>query len=88
MMEKTRFDLDPKRMPDRWYNIAADLPKPPPPPLHPVTNEPLHPDDLRTLFADSLIEQELTMDRYVAIPGQVMDMYGMYRPSPLFRPGG
>jgi tryptophan synthase beta chain len=85
MMEKARFDLDPKRMPDRWYNIAADLPKPPPPPLHPVTNEPLHPDDLRTLFADSLIEQELTMDRYVAIPGQVMDMYGMYRPSPLFR---
>ena len=42
MMEKTRFDLDPKRMPDRWYNIAADLLKPPPPPCIRKTNEPLH----------------------------------------------
>ena len=75
-------------MPKSWYNIAADLPTPPLPPLHPGTLQPLGPDDLAPLFPRALIEQEMSMEREIAIPGPVMEGLRMYRPSPLIRATG
>ncbi len=77
--------LDESEMPTQWYNIIPDLPAPPPPPLHPGTHEPVGPDDLAPLFPMDLIMQEVTTDRYVDIPGEVLDVYRLWRPSPLFR---
>jgi tryptophan synthase beta chain len=72
-------------MPTRWYNIVPDLPAPPPPPLHPVTHQPIGPDDLAPLFPMALIAQEVSMERYIDIPVEVQDVYRLWRPSPLFR---
>jgi tryptophan synthase beta chain len=77
--------LDESEMPTRWYNLIADLPSPPPPPLHPGTLQPVGPDDLAPLFPMDLILQEVTTDRYVEIPDEVQDIYRLWRPSPLFR---
>jgi tryptophan synthase beta chain len=77
--------LDESEMPTRWYNVLADLPTPPPPPLHPATGEPVGPDDLAPLFPPDLIAQEVTTDRYVDIPPEVQDAYRLWRPSPLYR---
>jgi tryptophan synthase beta chain len=72
-------------MPRHWYNVVADLPSPPPPPLHPGTGQPVGPDDLAPLFPGALIAQEVTGDRHVAIPDDVLDVYRLWRPTPLFR---
>jgi tryptophan synthase beta chain len=80
-----KIHLTESEMPTTWYNVIADLPEPPPPPLHPGTHEPVGPDDLAPLFPMALIEQEVTTDRYVEIPGEVLDVYRVWRPSPLFR---
>jgi tryptophan synthase beta chain len=72
-------------MPTQWYNIVADLPAPPPPALHPGTLQPAGPEDFAPLFPMALIEQEVTAQRYVDIPGGVLDIYRLWRPSPLFR---
>jgi tryptophan synthase beta chain len=64
---------------------VADLPAPPPPPLHPGTKEPIGPEALEPLFPMSLIEQEVTPQRFVEIPGGVLDVYRQWRPSPLYR---
>lgn len=72
-------------MPTSWYNIQADLPAPVPPPLHPVTREPIAPEDLAPLFPMELIKQEMCQDRYVEIPEEVQAVYRLYRPSPLHR---
>jgi len=77
--------LDESEMPTQWYNIAADLPEPPPPPLHPGTHEPIGPDDLAPLFPMGIIQQEVAEDRFIDIPGGVLDIYRLWRPSPLFR---
>ncbi len=77
--------LDESEMPTRWYNIVPDLPTPPPPPLHPGTKQPVGPDDLAPLFPMALIEQEVTAERYVDIPAEVLDVYRLWRPSPLYR---
>jgi tryptophan synthase beta chain len=77
--------LDESEMPTRWYNIIPDLPAPPPPPLHPATLQPVGPDDLAPLFPMALILQEVTGERYVDIPPEVLDVYRLWRPSPLFR---
>ncbi len=77
--------LDESEMPTQWYNLIPDLPSPPPPPLHPGTLQPVGPDDLAPLFPMDLILQEVTTDRYVDIPGEVLDVYRQWRPSPLFR---
>ena len=79
------YTLDPGEQPTQWYNVVADLPTPPPPPLHPGTHEPVGPDDLAPLFPMDLILQEVTTERYVDIPEPVLDVYRQYRPSPLFR---
>ena len=72
-------------MPTQWYNVIPDLPAPPPPALHPGTLQPAGPDDFAPLFPMALIEQEVTNQRYVDIPGGVLDSYRLWRPSPLFR---
>ena len=77
--------LDESEMPTRWYNIVADLPSPPPPALHPGTLQPAGPEDFAPLFPMSLIEQEVTTERYVDIPEEVQDVYRLWRPSPLYR---
>jgi tryptophan synthase beta chain len=84
-MERTKFMLDEKQMPTRWYNIQADLPKPLPPYLHPATKQPLGPADLAPLFAMELIKQEVSQERYIDIPEEVQEIYKLWRPTNLFR---
>jgi tryptophan synthase beta chain len=72
-------------MPTAWYNVSPDLPKPLDPPLHPVTGEPMGPEDLAPLFPMGLIAQEVSQERYIDIPGEVLEIYKTYRPSPLVR---
>ena len=83
--DQVMFTLDESEQVTHWSNIVADLPTPPPPPLHPGPREPVGPDDLAPLFPIELIMQEVTGERYVEIPGPVLDVYKQYRPSPLFR---
>ncbi|GAA3470248.1 TrpB-like pyridoxal phosphate-dependent enzyme [Nonomuraea roseola] len=71
--------------PSHWYNIVPDLPAPPPPPLHPGTMRPVGPDDLAPLFPAELIAQEVSGDRFVEIPQEVLDVYRLWRPTPLMR---
>ncbi len=80
-----RFLLSEAEMPTHYYNIAADLPVPLPPPLHPATREPIGPEALAPLFPMELIRQEVSTEREIEIPGPVRDVYRMYRPSPLIR---
>ena len=82
---QSKFVLPEERIPRAWYNIAADLPVPPQPPLHPGTGQPLGPDDLAPLFPMALIGQEVSRDRDVEIPEPVREAYRLYRPSPLVR---
>jgi tryptophan synthase beta chain len=83
--ERTKFILDEDRIPRAWYNIAADLPRPPAAVLHPGTGQPIGPGDLAPLFPMALILQEVSADREIEIPGPVREAYRLYRPSPLFR---
>jgi tryptophan synthase beta chain len=83
--ERTKFTLDEDRIPRSWYNIAADLPSPPPPVLHPGTGQPIGPGDLAPLFPMALIRQVVSQDREIEIPDPVRAAYALYRPSPLFR---
>jgi tryptophan synthase beta chain len=84
-MEIIQYNLPPERIPLAWYNLAADLPKPMAPPLHPGTLQPLGPDDLAPLFPMSLIMQEVSTEREIEIPGEVRQLYAQWRPSTLFR---
>ncbi|CAN0878428.1 Tryptophan synthase beta chain 2 [Linum grandiflorum] len=72
-------------IPSRWYNLVADLPVKPPPPLHPKTLEPIKAEDLSPLFPDELIRQEACTDKFVDIPDEVVDIYRLWRPTPLIR---
>ena len=85
MVDQHKYQLDESAMPTQWYNLIPDLPSPPPPPLHPATFAPVGPDDLAPLFPMDLILQEVTQDSYVDIPGEVLDVYRLWRPSPLYR---
>ncbi len=85
MAEQHKYLLDESDMPTRWYNIIPDLPEPPPPPLHPGTKEPVGPEDLAPLFPMALILQEVSTDSYIDIPEPVLDIYRLWRPSPLYR---
>ena len=84
-MSLRRVVLDEREIPQVWYNLQADLPEPLPTMLHPVTRNPLVPDDLAPIFPPDLIEQELSQERYIDIPGELMDIYRSWRPSPLYR---
>lgn len=85
MSKQRKFLLDEKEMPTHYYNIAADMPNKPLPPLNPATKEPIGPEALAPLFPMGLIEQEVTTERYVEIPEEVQDVYKLYRPAPLIR---
>ncbi|MBA2337034.1 MAG: TrpB-like pyridoxal phosphate-dependent enzyme [Acidimicrobiia bacterium] len=85
MSDLTKVLLDEADMPTQWYNLVADLPQPPPPVLHPGTHQPVGPDDLAPLFPMALIGQEVTAERHVDIPGAILDIYRLWRPSPLYR---
>src|SRR5437763_8414069 len=80
-----KFQLNESQMPTRWYNVLHDLPTPPPPVLHPGTGQPVGPEDLAPLFPMDLILQEVSTDQYVDIPEEVLDVYRLWRPSPLYR---
>ena len=83
--QRTQFVLDESRIPRAWYNIAADLPAPLSPPLHPGTHQPIGPADLAPLFPMALILQEVSGEREIEIPDPVREAYMLYRPSPLHR---
>jgi tryptophan synthase beta chain len=84
-MATRKFFLSEDKLPTHWYNIAADLPTPPPPPLHPATHEPIGPEALAPLFPMALIQQEVSTERYIEIPEEVRRIYSIWRPSPLIR---
>ncbi|HPL63515.1 MAG TPA: TrpB-like pyridoxal phosphate-dependent enzyme [Syntrophales bacterium] len=84
-MEQKKIYLDDLEIPRQWYNILADLPAPMNPPLHPATGKPVGPDDLAAIFPMPLIEQEVTPERWVPIPDEVLEKYLLWRPSPLCR---
>src|SRR4030043_227467 len=84
-MEETRIYLSQNEMPRQWYNIQPDLPKPLPPPLHPGTKQPLGPQDLAPIFPMGLIEQEVSQQRWIDIPDEVLSIYKLWRPTPLCR---
>ena len=85
MADTIKYFLEESKMPKTWYNIAADLPKPMEPPLHPGTLKPIGPDDLAPLFPMALIGQEVSQDREIEIPEPVRKIYKQWRPSPLYR---
>ena len=85
MSNQVKYVLQESEMPQQWYNIIPDLPAPPPPPLHPGTHQPVGPDDLSPLFPTALIMQEVSGDRHIAIPEPVLDVYRLWRPTPLYR---
>ncbi|MDR5683842.1 MAG: TrpB-like pyridoxal phosphate-dependent enzyme [Armatimonadota bacterium] len=85
MADVTRVVLPQSEVPRAWYNIVPDLPSPPPPVLHPGTKQPVGPDDLAPLFPMDIILQEVSSERWVEIPQPVRDIYGLYRPTPLYR---
>ena len=78
--------LDEKEMPKKWYNVRADMKNKPAPLLNPGTHQPMGFEDLRPVFCDELIKQELDNDTpYFDIPEEILGFYKMYRPSPLVR---
>ena len=85
MSDQVKYVLDESRLPEAWYNIAADLPSPPPPVLHPGTGQPVGPDDLAPLFPMAIIGQEVSTDRLITIPEEVRSVYRQWRPTPLYR---
>jgi len=85
MTDSVKYVLDERDLPRHWYNIVADLPVPPPPVLHPGTHQPVTPDDLAPIFPMAVIEQEVSREREIEIPGPVRDIYRQWRPSPLYR---
>ena len=85
MTDTIKYLLPDGQIPKFWYNLMADLPSPPPPPLHPATLQPLGPDDLAPLFPMALIMQEVSAEREIEIPEPVREIYRQWRPSPLFR---
>ncbi|MBU2505821.1 MAG: TrpB-like pyridoxal phosphate-dependent enzyme [Bacteroidetes bacterium] len=85
-MNKTKkFLLSEKEIPEHWYNITADMPNKPLPPLHPGTKEPIGPEALTPLFPMELIKQEVSQEQWIAIPEEVREVYKLWRPTPLFR---
>jgi tryptophan synthase beta chain len=83
-MPQTKILLDESEIPKHWYNVVADMPNPPTPPLGP-DGQPIGPDALTAIFPMSLIEQEVSSERWIPIPEPVREALRLYRPSPLFR---
>jgi tryptophan synthase beta chain len=85
MSDTVKYVLDESKLPDAWYNLAADLPQPLPAVLNPGTGQPVGPDDLAPLFPMEIILQEVSTERQIPIPEQVRDVYRQWRPTPLYR---
>lgn len=85
MSKVKKIFLHEKDMPTQWYNITADMPNKPLPPLHPGTKQPIGPEMLAPLFPMELIKQEVTSERWIDIPEEVQDLYKLWRPTPLHR---
>ncbi|MDE5788697.1 MAG: pyridoxal-phosphate dependent enzyme, partial [Bacteroidaceae bacterium] len=85
-MKQKKFILEESEIPRQWYNIQADMPNKPLPPLHPGTRQPLGVDDLAHIFPLECCKQELnTTDRFIDIPEPVLEKYKYYRSTPLVR---
>jgi len=84
-MKDTKITLDENEIPNKWYNILPDMPTPLSPPLNPATNEPVGPQDLAAIFPMELIRQEVSQDRFIPVPDEVLEIYRLWRPSPLYR---
>jgi len=84
-MQNRKILLSENDMPLSWYNILSDLPTPLSPPLHPATHEPIGPEALQPIFPDALIEQEVSIQPTILIPEEVLDIYRLWRPTPLVR---
>jgi tryptophan synthase beta chain len=87
-MINRKITLSENEIPEKWYNIVADMPNKPLPPLHPGTKEPIGPEALAPLFPMELIKQEVTAEKWVEIPDEVRDIYKLWRPTPLYRAHG
>ncbi|MDD3519629.1 MAG: TrpB-like pyridoxal phosphate-dependent enzyme [Actinomycetota bacterium] len=86
MEDKTKkYILPENEIPSKWYNINPDLPKPLAPPCNPQTGKPLTPEELEVIFPRSIIEQEVSMQNYIDIPPELIQIYRMWRPTPLVR---
>jgi tryptophan synthase beta chain len=81
----TRIVLSEEQLPTAWFNVLPVMPEPLQPPLHPATREPVGPDDLAPLFPMGLIAQEVSSDQWIDIPGEVLDILRVWRPTPLVR---
>ena len=88
MTNQKKITLTEAEIPEKWYNIVADMPNKPLPPLHPGTHEPIGPDMLAPLFPMALIMQEVSTDPWIEIPDEVRDLYKIWRPTPMFRAYG
>jgi tryptophan synthase beta chain len=84
-MEQVKYVLREDEMPRKWYNVQADLPKRVPPYRHPQTGEPVTADDLLAIFPPGLIEQEMSPERWIDIPDEILEVYCLWRPTPLVR---
>ncbi len=84
-MKKTHIILPGSEMPRQWYNIKADMTKLPSPALHPATMQPVSPEFMTAVFPPAIIEQEVSRERWINIPDQVLDVYSLWRPTPLCR---
>jgi tryptophan synthase beta chain len=84
-MEQTKIILDENEIPKKWYNVLSDLPSPIDPPLDPQIREPINPEDLEPIFPKAIIKQEMSDERYIDIPEEILEIYKLWRPSPLYR---
>ena len=84
-MKQRKILLSEKDIPEKWYNIMADMPNKPLPPLNPATKEPIGPEALAPIFPMGLIQQEVSTEKWIQIPDAVRDIYTLYRPTPLYR---
>ena len=84
-MNETKVVLSERDLPKKWYNILTDMPSAPPPPIHPGTKKPLGPEDLSPIFPMNLIEQEMSPKNWITIPEDILNIYALWRPTPLYR---
>ncbi|MFK7933559.1 MAG: TrpB-like pyridoxal phosphate-dependent enzyme [Saprospiraceae bacterium] len=87
-MKTRKITLSEQEIPEYWYNIVADMPNKPLPPLHPGTQEPIGPEALAPLFPMELIKQEVSAEKFIQIPDEVRHIYSIWRPTPLYRAYG
>ncbi|MCS7118586.1 MAG: TrpB-like pyridoxal phosphate-dependent enzyme [Archaeoglobaceae archaeon] len=81
----SKYFLDVEYLPKRWYNVIPDLPEKLAPPLNPATMEPIKPQELEAVFPKALIAQEMSEERWISIPEEILEVYRIYRPTPFIR---